>query len=318
MTLVIKPMLSAKFDLEKLEAQLAKLEFPLVGTPKIDGIRAICHPTLGPVSRTMKPIPNRFTWASLSPTMYNFLDGELTVGPPHNTKDGAPSVSERTAGAFMSYEGTPEFQYHVFDAIRETEVYARRLVIAEEQVHRINRDHPNTVCGALGARFCINFVQPVSLQNVTEVMEYEARMVDEGYEGIMLRHPLGLYKFGRSTLREQGLIKMKRYLDEDARIVGFEQRYHNANEPFIDGTGHQKRSSHQEGMVPLDMLGAFICSAPGFAKHFKVGVGFTHEDATRFWETQETLLGKWIKFRYLPEGTREKPRHPSFLGFRYD
>jgi DNA ligase-1 len=312
MTSTMKPMLSAKFDLDKLEAQLSKLEYPLVGTPKIDGIRVICHPTLGPVTRTMKPIPNRFVWSALFPDMYNLLDGELTVGPPHNTGDGAPSVFERTTGAIMSRAGQPEFQYHVFDCIRDTEVYARRLVIAEEQVRKINRDHPSYL------RWQIKFLEPVLLQNVSEVFDYEAKCLEEGYEGIMLRHPMGLYKYGRSTRREQGLIKLKRYLDDDAKIIGFEQRFHNTNEPFIDETGHQKRSSHQEGMVPLEMLGAFICSAPGFQKHFKVGVGFTHEDATRFWKTKDTLLGKWIKFRYLPEGTREKPRHPSFLGFRYD
>ena len=51
-------------------------------------------------------------------------------------------------------------------------------------------------------------VKEVGLQSLLCLQLYEERCLEQGYEGVMLRDPNGLYKFGRSTMREQGLIQV--------------------------------------------------------------------------------------------------------------
>jgi len=44
---------------------LDDLDYPLYVSPKLDGIRCLIHPELGPVSRKFKPIPNDHIRVSL-------------------------------------------------------------------------------------------------------------------------------------------------------------------------------------------------------------------------------------------------------------
>ena len=53
----------------------------------------------------------------------------------------------------------------------------------------------------------------------------------------MARHRHGLYKLGRSTFIEQGLIKLKRFEDGEAEIIGFKEKMLNQNEATIDARG---------------------------------------------------------------------------------
>ena len=55
------------------------LRFPVLVSPKLDGIRCVIHNDQ-PVSRTLKPIPNRFIQSELG--FYPPFDGELMVGDP--------------------------------------------------------------------------------------------------------------------------------------------------------------------------------------------------------------------------------------------
>ena len=48
------------------------------------------------------------------------------------------------------------------------------------------------------------------VQAPTQLADWEQRYLAQGYEGVMLRHPAGPYKPGRSTAREAWLLKLKR------------------------------------------------------------------------------------------------------------
>src|SRR5690606_5448014 len=63
-----------------------------------------------------------------------------------------------------------------------------------------------------------------------EVLEYETHCLKMGYEGLILRNPDAPYKFGRSTLKEGSLLKLKRYEDAEAIVVSLEEAMHNDNE----------------------------------------------------------------------------------------
>jgi DNA ligase-1 len=148
-----------------------------------------------------------------------------------------------------------------------------------------------------------------------DMLEYERECVEDyEFEGIMIRSPKGLYKFGRSTVKQGYLLKLKRFKDAEAKIVGFEEMMHNQNELGVDALGHAKRSSKKEGMVPAGVLGAFIVEMDD-GTTFKVSTGMTHEDRDSYWKTRDTMIGQLVKYKF--QESDGKPRFPVFLGIRH-
>lgn len=90
------------------------LRFPLLASPKLDGIRCIVKNGLA-LSRSLKPIPNKHVQDILSRLPSNLiLDGELIVGDPYH-----PNVMQKTTSGVMSENGEPSFTYFIFDCIPE-------------------------------------------------------------------------------------------------------------------------------------------------------------------------------------------------------
>jgi DNA ligase-1 len=301
------PLLSAGFDLDNLESELAALEYPVIGSPKMDGYRILQHPELGAVTRKFLRLPNYHIFDAMRNADIPYMDGELTVGPPYD--DGITGNVFARSNCIMQRESIPtDFQYHVFDYFIDADVpYAERLLYLEERVKTKTEKFP-----------WIKFVEPRLLSSPDEVLRYEEEQIDKGYEGIMLRSLDGPYKFGRSTLRQQILIKLKRVVETDATVIGYEPRFHNANEPTKDNLGYTKRSSHKENMEELAMLGRLICQSAAFSEPFSIGSGFDHSFAHEWWEARESLPGKTLSFKYQKTGTKVRPRHPIFLRWQND
>ncbi len=85
-----EPMLSGTVD------DVTSLRYPLLASPKLDGIRATVQGGVV-LSRNLKPIRNAHTQALFGRKEYEGLDGELIVGPPH-----APDCFLRTSSGVMS------------------------------------------------------------------------------------------------------------------------------------------------------------------------------------------------------------------------
>ena len=130
----------------------------------------------------------------------------------------------------------------------------------------------------------------------------------------MLRRPDGLYKLGRSTLKEGILLKLKRFIDEEFEIVGFEERMHNGNEATRDELGHTKRSSHQENKTGRGDLGALTLKF-GEAT-FNCGTGFDDALRAEIWANRDSYLGKFAKVKHFAIGAKDLPRFPVYLGMR--
>ena len=65
-------MLAASCD------DIDQLRYPLLATQKIDGIRCLIIDGVA-MSRSLKPIPNRYIQSIIGKREYNGLDGELVV-----------------------------------------------------------------------------------------------------------------------------------------------------------------------------------------------------------------------------------------------
>lgn len=284
----MKPMLAATL---KSPEDIKEWSSILV-SPKLDGIRAIVKNGIV-LSRSLKPIPNRYV-QDMFGHLEN-LDGELIVGEPTG-----PTAYRDTMSGVMSRDGQPDVRFWVFDY--------QAPGTFEERYHEI-------------AKFGLAFdnVPLVQLNTATSAQHFKEvyeSYLEQGYEGIMLRSRFAPYKHGRSTLREGSLIKYKPIEDAEATIVGFTERMHNANEATINELGYTARSGHQANMVPMGTLGALVCEAPQWTERFQMGTGFDDSLRAWVWENRTSMLGRLVKFSYLPYGIKDRPRHPVFKGFR--
>lgn len=302
----LRPMLAASFDNpQDIEPDLVFLNYPLLASPKIDGIRWMKPPGEPIRSRSWTPLPNqRFQEFMLHDPLFNHLDGEVIVGDDPTL----PGLFNETQSAIMTRSDDRPFSIWVFDKWQDVNMpFIDRTLSSKEAVDYLRSR------GQLN----VNYVPHQQLLNPKEVLEYEAEALEAGYEGIMLRSPSGNYKFGRSTLKQQGLIKVKRFADAEAEIVGFEELERNQNEQTRNDFGLAKRSSHKAGKVAGGTLGKFILEHPHWGR-FSCGSGLDDDMRAKIWANQEAYLGKIVCFKYQAHGTKDKPRTPIFKGFRED
>ncbi len=165
--------------------------------------------------------------------------------------------------------------------------------------------------------------EQVAPKDADKLDAYEARQLEKGYEGLILRSPDSPYKYGRSTVKEGYLLKVKRFTDGEAEVIGFEERMHNGNEATTDELGRTKRSSHAEGKTGRGDLGAFLVRDLKSGVEFSVGTGFTDEQRKDIWLQIQNpvpgtpdILGSIIKYKSFLIGVKDAPRFPVFLAFR--
>lgn len=297
--MTFRPLLAATIETPE---DLDNLQYPLWGSPKLDGIRVLCHQEHGPVSRSMKMVRNDFIRDIIKSQMWHGMDGEVIVGDCKG--DG---VFARSTSGVMTKAGEPDFTYWVFDNFDYPGGYTQRMQYCETYIPSCFQGSPPRV----------KFLPHVHLVNKDEVVVYEQKCVEEGYEGIMLNRTNAMYKHGRSTLNQQTLLKMKRWYDDEATVVGFAALERNTNVPEKNALGLTERSDHKSGKVADSLLGYLRVNHPQWGE-FSIGSGFDDALRREVWDNQAKYLGKKVTFKYMQVGVVEKPRFPIFKGFRGD
>ena len=281
-------MLAGKY--ERPEA----LNFPVLATPKLDGIRCL---KIGgrALTRSFKPISNRFAREWIEANLPDGVDGELILrGGTFNA----------TTSAIGRESGEPDFVFHVFDYVSDgcDVPYACRV----RELERLPEwEH-------------VTKVLPLEIHDAEELAAFEGRCLAEGYEGVMVRDPAGPYKCGRSTEREGWLLKIKRFEDAEAVVLESYEGMSNQNEAERDAFGRTKRSLSKAGMVGRGELGGFVVRVVETGVEFRLG--YNHVlggvDRVSLWERREELVGRLVKFRHQPSGAKDAPRFPKFVGWR--
>lgn len=280
MSTLFKPMLAT-------DADLTTLKFPILASAKLDGVRAIVRNGIV-YSRSNKPIPNRFVQLELS--SFEGFDGELIVGEPFSK-----TVYRDTVSHVMSHDKTNfDLRFYAFDHVKDLSLpYTERV----KQLEGYSNVHPQHI-----------------ISNLVELLALEEKMLDIGYEGLILRDAQAPYKTGRSTVKEGYLLKLKRFTDAEFTVVGFEERMKNDNEKTTNELGRSRRSSHKENKHGRGDLGALIVQGHGFS--FNVGTGLSDNDRATIWADRAGYLGKLAKVKYFAIGMKDAPRFPVFLGWR--
>ena len=306
MTIPPRPMLAATLT----EADLANLPFPLLASPKIDGFRGMAGDN-AIYSRTGKLFKNEHLQGVFRDFTMWGLDGELGVGSPT-----AFDFHEQVKRKFNTQHNTTPFNFYVFDLWNtdSREPYRQRLNRLADTVDNL----PSTL---LDHGCTVQLVDHTMIEGPTSLLLYEEEMIERGWEGICLRRPSGLYKNGRSTLKEGYLYKLKRFQDDEAEIIGWEERELNQNEQERSPHGFAARSSAASGKVPAGDLGAFtirVLTGRFTGAQSSIGSGFTAEERRDFWRRRESFLGTTCTFKHFLPGAKDLPRHLVWKGLRED
>jgi len=293
----MKPMLAAR------DAEISELKYPLLASPKLDGVRGIVLDGVL-VGRKLEPVPNPHAQQLFGIRALNNLDGELIVGSP---TDG--QVRNLTSGSMNRHKGEPDVKFYVFDIVDTVEPYLNRynalkFVVSKHAAHGIP----------------VVLVEHTLVNNAVELLAFENDCLEMGYEGAITRALDQPYKFGRSTLKEGGMIKLKRFVDAEAQVLQVNEEMQNTNEAERDKLGRTKRSKAQEGMVGKGRAGeleVFGLDAPFNGVKFIVPLGGAGDVGKAWWWThRKDKKLPVITFRYFPKGVKDKPLLPTYVGIR--
>jgi DNA ligase-1 len=219
--IIVRPMLAHTFDPNK------KISFPLYVQRKYDGIRCIAHLSdSGEVileSRNGIPFQNfdvltsqirplLETWFSENSTIY--LDGELyTDEIPFENLSGY--IRSKKIGEKEQRE-INKIYFHIYDFydVNHSDIsYNERLRYLTYLFHTVL---PNIIPETP----LLREVKTDVVNSMEEIDRFHDQYVEEGFEGIMIRHPDGKYEIDK---RSKSLQKYKRFLEEEFTIVGFHQ-----------------------------------------------------------------------------------------------
>ncbi len=274
-----------------MEEFLGRIKFPVLCTPKIDGIRCLVINGKA-VSRSLKPIPNHYIRKCIEEQCPDFIDGELTCG----------NNFQAVTSGIMSFEGKPNFTYYVFGCdIHSFKTYSE----VDSNLQFI-----------VWPNFCKPLF-PTRCNNLEELANYETKVLAEGAEGVMIRPPDGTYKYGRATLNDQLLVAIKRFEDCEGTVVGFNELFSNANDPTRDALGYVDRATNASGLIPMDTLGSLELKLKD-GSYVNVGTGFTAMQRRQIWLSKDRYMNKTVTIKFQRHGSKFVPRHPVFKNFRED
>ena len=308
---MIKPMLATDFD-------ESKLRFPCVAQPKLDGVRGL-NLEGALTGRSLKSHANQFTTKKFSHPHFKGLDGELTVGPVTD-----PALCRTTTSAVTSIKGDPTVIWNVFDYITEDTIklpYRHRYLALRSHLDELHDT---------GLAADLSLVPSHVCTTLEQLLELEKRWLDAGFEGVIIRDPDGMYKEGRSSIKQGGLLRIKRFMEEDCTVLAVIEGQSNGNEAKKNELGRTERSSHQENMVPNGLVGTLLCrlhkdvfdansGALLLSKDQEITVSagsMSHADRKHYFENPDEVALKTIKMKFFPKGILDKPRFPTFNGFR--
>lgn len=263
------------------EKRLLKWNPPYIVQPKLDGerCRAVYDDIFGwtLISSEMNvfqqlPHINQALLFSNVPTDIE-LDGELYC---HGMDfDEISSIVSRTVNRHPNYMA---INYSIFDIVEETLPQWRRLQILKGLSEHF---YPGL------------YMLPMYMaENLDQILKAYDSILDEGYEGIIVRHLDAVYLRRRSIYG----MKFKPKKSDTYRIVGYKQ--------MVDKEGNKK-----------EMLGALICQANDGEATFSVGSGMDDAFRQKYWpeEKAQELVGHslFVEYQHITSGMGV-PRFPVF------
>lgn len=294
-----------------------KVKFPCIIQPKVDGVASYGrHGSF--IGRSLKQHDNRFITSHWSQQKFHGFGGEMTLGSNPCLAD----LCRLTSSVMRRFEGEPEMTWWLFDYITDDTRslrYIDRMNKLEEVLQTLYLPDHN-----------IQIIESILVYSMEELLEYENKWLEEGYEGLIIRDPNAPYKYGRCGKTFMGAWRIKRFIDAEAIITSIEEGEHNANDAKTNELGRTERSTHKENMIPNGLVGNLkgVVTADVFDPQTKelllykgqeitISPGKMDHDLRKYYfENQSEIIGKPSKFKFFPKGIKDKPRFPVWLCIR--
>jgi len=295
-----KPMLAPNEAID-----LKELHYPLIASYKIDGIRMIAKDGKL-ITRSLKPIMSnailaRFDFLAKCSQNYNrIFDGELY----------SPSISfSELSGQCRAFDAeiADDLCFYCFDMLQTVAVsqWEYRERIKELSFQKSWHEFFKVVSTKI-------------VNSKTEVEAYFEEALANGFEGLILRNPDGGYKFGRATVKENLIYKVKPFVTFDSKIVDVIQatEVREGAEKKTNELGRSVTSKKKEDRVLIDKAAAFEVLYEG--KPLKVTIAATDEEKIEIWKHRKSYIGRWVEYKGMLIGAKDLPRHPNTIRMRSD
>jgi DNA ligase-1 len=322
------------------------IDYPVLVSTKLDGVRALA---IDGVLYTRAGLPfkdcvqQRFKSILDECKKRGFvLDSELYCHTYNFQQITSACSHEETIGAL---------KLHVFDCVHKDEWFSKSVTPYDCRL----KDYTH-ICETVDEKqeYLVS-VKQYSCSSKEQILEIHNKLLEQGYEGTMLRSPNGLYKHNRSTARERDLRKYKPEDTIDAIIVGFEQKARLTDEAkeYItdrDAFGRSKRGNRKGDRELVEEIGSVWveykepcpeCEGDGIVGDCegqclsdcknkqcqggmitkKCKVMFAKNSPVReeiTWQNKEQYIGKWCEVVFMPIGIKELLRFGRITRLRPD
>ena len=271
---LLKPMLAQSYDKHK-----KKLVYPCYAQPKLDGIRCLARKRDGIVTlysrkgKVLDLVPH------INEALLEVLnDGQCADGELYTHGWDFQKI---ISAIKKTNENTPGIQYHIYDLPNMQD----RSMPFVKRYSSFDRDRISA------ASDCLVSVDTPLIRTEEALMSYEDTSCNDGYEGIMARNVHSEYLFG---YRSKDLLKVKRFLDSEYKIVD-----------FTHGTS-----------IELECC-IFVCETPE-GETFSVRPVGTHEERKVMYKNGASYIGKLLTVKYQELSNDKVPRFPVGLHIRED
>ena len=303
--MAIKPMKG--FPVEIVDGKIiTPIAYPVLASYKLDGIRALSHSAKA-YSTSGKPLPSKYCQQMFYENATYGMDGEFIYGDPTDEQ-----CFNKTQSAVMSIEwpedlDKSQLRYYVFDN------FTHEALAFEDRLHELRE-----ICDNLDNGF-LQFVEHYRIESEAELIALYEEALEKGYEGLIIRSSSAKYKFGRATVREGGLGKIKPYNKElfEAEITGwYRQKVYDEGE--FDAFGHRKILKRKDNFTEIDAIGGFNVRDVKTGVEFNIGGGkmFTKLFREGQFPVADKYVGQIIQYTCMTYGGLEKPRMPTGVRMR--
>lgn len=275
-----KPMLAVSYDKHS-----KKIVFPCYAQPKLDGVRCLVRRVGNEIIMWSRGGKEFTTLDHLKPALLEILrDGEAADGEIYVHNSSFQKIQEAVS---KKRTKTLELQYHIYDYpfgdnSKKDMNFVERLKVLEARILY--------ACVKSDDIF-LSMIIPVDtsiLDDQSDLDRFEAKCIEEGYEGIMIRNADSPYLFGH---RSYDLQKVKRFVDQEFTIVD-----------VVEGSGIETGCA------------IFVCKAGDST--FKVRPTGSHEQRKEWFNLRAKLIGEELKVKYQELTDDGIPRFPVGLGLR--
>ena len=267
-----EPMLANKYMDYKED-----IEFPIMVSPKIDGCRMVAQKA-GLFTRNGKkyvscPHINKMFEPLFAKHPDWVIDGEVYS---HDTPfEEIISLVKKTKPTEEDLVASEKLiKYWIFDGVIDdaSTGFKERYKIIQDEINKVIGKHKNIV-----------FVEAIEVNSHAEIEKRHDAYVAKGFEGLMVRIPDSEYENKRS----KSLLKFKKFLDEEFKIVDVEE-----------GLGNR---SGMAGKLILTMKDG---------NTFGAGIRGNEEYYKQLLKDKKKLVGKLATIRYQNLSEEGIPRFP--------